>query len=442
LTTFLRDGKVLTKDTLSEVNKWRKTMSKLKVGLGITDITPPLGVEMSGYGYYLNRKCTGVLSNIFSQALVLDDGETRVAIVANDLIGVDKDITAKTRELVGTKTDIPPHNVLLANSHTHAGPATIFLRGCGEVDQPYVEMLIRMMTSAVIMANDALEPVIARLGSSHLDNLSHNRVVAGGPIDPEVGVISFYRADGSPLAFLTNFSAHSVTLGGSNTKISSDYPGAAADIIESVFPNAKMLFLQGSCGDVNPRVRDTNHAGTLFAGEILKNIAISEDMEGITLGVSSKQIELPVIPPDKSEVKRVLDENKPKVEKAQGGELIEARFLTNWAESILKKTEETKLRTEIQAIRIGNVVLACNPSELFTEFALKIKERSPFFTLNVGYANDFIGYIPDKGDFERKGYAAARVPMICDNFPFAVNVGDVLVEEMIRLIDKVKPVSR
>ncbi len=417
-------------------------MSKLKAGSGVADITPPLGVEMSGYGYYLNRRCTGVLSNIFSKALVLDDGETKVAIIANALIGVDKDITARTRELVGTNTGIPPHNVLLANSHTHSGPATIFLRGCGEVDQPYVEMLIRMMASAVIMANDALEPVTARLGRGHLDNLSHNRVVAGGPVDPEVGVISFYREDGKPLAFLTNFSAHSVTLGGSNTKISPDYPGAAADIIESVFPGAKMLFLQGSCGDVNPRVRDTNHAGTLFAGEILKTIAISEEMEYTTLGACSKQIELPVIPPDKSEVKRILDENKPKLEKAQGGELIEARFLTGWAENMtrnfapggLKEPDETKLQTEIQAIRIGNVALACNPSELFTEFALKIKERSPLVTLNVGYANDFIGYIPDKGDFERKGYAAARVPMICDNFPFAVDVGDVLAEEMIGLI--------
>lgn len=411
-------------------------MSKLKAGLGVADITPPLGVEMSGYGYYLNRKCTGVLSNIFSKALVLDDGETKVAVVANDLIGVDKDITARTRELVGAETDIPPHSVLLANSHTHAGPATIFLRGCGEVDQPYVEMLTRMMVSAVIMANDALEPVTSRLGSAHLDNLSHNRVVAGGPIDPEVGVISFYREDGKPLAFLTNFSAHAVTLGGSNTEISPDYPGAAADIIESVFPGAKMLFLQGSCGDVNPRVRDTAHAGTLFAGEILKTIAISEEMEDITLDARSKEIELPVIPPDKSDVKQVLDENKPKLEKAQGGELIEARFLTDWAENMLKKPDETKLKTEIQTIRIGNVVLACNPSELFTEFALKIKERSPFVTLNVGYANDFIGYIPDKGDFERQGYAAARVPLICDNFPFAVDVGDVLVEEMIGIIGK------
>jgi hypothetical protein len=424
-------------------------MSKLQAGLGITTITPPMEVEMSGYGYYLNRRCDGVMADLYSKALVLDDGDTRVAIVANDLIGVDRDITSRMRALVEANTGIPLSNVLLACSHTHSGPATIFLRGCGEVDQPYVEMLIRLMASAVMMANSALEPVTMRVGSGHLDNLSHNRVVQGGPIDPEVGVVSFYRENVSHrskeaalVAVLTNFSCHAVTLGGGNKKISPDFCGVTANIIESVFLGSKMLFLQGSCGDVNPRMRGgTEPTGTLLAGEVLKTLVTSDEVENVTLSAASKLIGLPLIPPDISEVRRTLEVNKAKLEsgKAQGGELIEARFLTDWAESMLTKLSdepETKLTTEIQVIKLGNIVLACNPSELFTEFALKIKQQANMKAFNVGYANDFVGYIPDRGDFERKGYAAARVPLICDNFPFAVDVGDVLVEEMISLIQK------
>jgi len=415
-------------------------MSKLRAGLGITTITPPMGVEMSGYGYYLNRRCDGVMADLYSKALVLDDGNTRVAIVANDIIGVDRDITSRTRALVEANTGIPPEHLLLSCSHTHSGPATIFLRGCGEVDQPYVEMLIRLMASAVMMANSTLEPVTMRVGSGHLDNLSHNRVVQGGPIDPEVGVISFNREDGRLLATLTNFSCHSVTLGGGNTKISPDYCGVTAHIVESIFPGSKMLFLQGSCGDVNPRMRGAPEpAGTLLAGEVLKTIVTSDEVETVTLSAASKLIGLPLVPPDISEVRRTLEVNEAKLESAntQGSELVEARFLTDWAERILKKLSdepEMKLNTEIQVIKLGNIALACNPSELFTEFALKIKQRSKMNTFNVGYANDFVGYIPDRGDFERGGYAAARVPLICDNFLFEVDVGDVLVEEMINLI--------
>ena len=55
----------------------------------------------------------------------------------------------------------------------------------------------------------------------------------------------------------------------------------------------------------------------------------------------------------------------------------------------------------------------------------------------VGYANDFVGYIPDGREFDRKGYAADRVPKICDNFPFARNVGDVLVAESLELAKEV-----
>jgi len=301
-------------------------------------------------------------------------------------------------------------------------------------------MLIRLMASAVIMANSSLEPINMKIGSGQLDNMSHNRVVQGGPVDPEVGVISFYRENGQLLAGLTNFSCHSVTLGGGNTKISPDYCGVTANIIESTFSRAKMLFLQGSCGDVNPQMRGTpEQTGTLLAGEVLKTLVTSDEVENIKLDIFSQDIRLPLIPPDISEVNQTLEVNKAKLENsdASEGELIEAKFLTDWAESMLEKLSdepEMKLTTEIQVIKIGNIALACNPSELFTEFALKIKQRANMKTFNVGYANDFIGYIPDRGDFERKGYAAARVPLICDNFPFAVNVGDVLVDEMISLI--------
>jgi len=89
-------------------------------------------------------------------------------------------------------------------------------------------------------------------------------------------------------------------------------------------------------------------------------------------------------------------------------------------------------------VRIGNVVLLGHPSELFTEFGLGIKKASPAeHTFVVGYANDFVGYIPDRGDFERGGYAAATVPKICDHFPFAPDVGAYLVEASVDLIGEV-----
>ena len=90
----------------------------------MTDITPPLGVELSGYGYYLERQCDGVRDPLYSKALVLDDGKERVVVIANDLIGLDRETVRTIRMRIEKGTGIPPDHVLLACSHTHSGPAT------------------------------------------------------------------------------------------------------------------------------------------------------------------------------------------------------------------------------------------------------------------------------------------------------------------------------
>jgi hypothetical protein len=41
-----------------------KKMDGLKAGLGIANITPPMGVEMLGYGPYLSRKCDGIQDDL------------------------------------------------------------------------------------------------------------------------------------------------------------------------------------------------------------------------------------------------------------------------------------------------------------------------------------------------------------------------------------------
>ena len=65
----------------------------LKAGVAKVDITPSLGVELTGYGLYLNRRSTSIQSRLYSKSLVLSDETNSVAIVANDLIGLDKEMT-------------------------------------------------------------------------------------------------------------------------------------------------------------------------------------------------------------------------------------------------------------------------------------------------------------------------------------------------------------
>jgi len=412
----------------------------IKAGVAKVDITPPVGVELCGYGFYLNRKSTGINDELYSKALVLSDDTRRMAIVANDLIGINKETTETVRKMVTRETEIPGDHVLLACSHTHHGPATVPLYGCGEIDYDYLNLLPKYIAGAVRMANANLRDAKIGAGKGRLENISRNRVEKGGPIDPEVGVIRVDDIQDNPIALLINFSCHPVVMPG-NTLISSDFPGRATSVVETVKKGVTGMFLQGACGDINPVLTNTGNLeqpGVSLAAEALRVGEQIQTTEEAQIAAKTTNIKLPLSVQTAEEVRKVLNENKPKLEAKDEKEQKYGTLYCEWAESVLKKLETGQgpwMETEIQAIQMDDVVLAAEPSEMFVEFCLDVKERSPHKnTFIVGYANDFVGYIPDKEDYERKGYAAALVPIITGNFPFTPDVGKILADAVADLI--------
>ena len=101
--------------------KEEKDMSNLKAGVSEVNITPFLGCPMAGYSGR-ERGSETIGDELCCKALVLYDGETKLAIVTNDLIGVDNVFVRQTRELIEKATGIPGSNVLICASHTHFGP--------------------------------------------------------------------------------------------------------------------------------------------------------------------------------------------------------------------------------------------------------------------------------------------------------------------------------
>jgi len=88
------------------------------------------------------------------------------------------------------------------------------------------------------------------------------------------------------------------------------------------------------------------------------------------------------------------------------------------------ETRPETLEAEIQAMRIGNVYLAANPSELFTSLGLAVREQFAHADLlMLSYSNGSIGYLPDAYDVERKSYAALQSPKFTGQFPFVERSG-------------------
>jgi neutral ceramidase len=418
-------------------------MNGLRAGTGTVDITPPVGVELAGYGVYLGRASTGIMDPLRCRALVLRNEMEAVAIACCDLIGISRDQAERARSAIARRTGIPGSNVLIACSHTHSGPATVWLRGWGEMDGDFVQVLPKYIAGAVIMASENLRPAKLAAGAGRISGLNHNRVDETQPVDEEVGVIQVAGDDGPPIALLFNFSCHAVVNPADNTLISADFPCRAAAAIDRELPGCQAMFLQGQCGDVNPVKAHTGRiteVGEALAGEVLR---VSAGLEGYAanIGCASRTAWLPIDVPEEGKLERMIAENEAILTRSQqNGDPAArswARFRFGHAQkmlAVLRRGALPKLGTETMAMRLGEGLLACHSGELFSCFGMDIKRRAPSApTLVCGYCNDFVGYIPDEADYDRDGYAARTVPQILDNFPFRRDVGAALTDQITAL---------
>ena len=72
----------------------------MRAGFAKTDLTPRVGVELSGFAYYLNRHSIAVRDRIWARAMAIEHGDRRVVVVSNDIIQVDRELTREVRRRV------------------------------------------------------------------------------------------------------------------------------------------------------------------------------------------------------------------------------------------------------------------------------------------------------------------------------------------------------
>ena len=117
-----------------------------------------------------------------------------------------------------------------------------------------------------------------------------------------------------------------------------------------------------------------------------------------------------------------------------------ARFAVEWTDDMLPRLDampET-LDAPVMALRIGDVLVAAHPAELFTSWGLELRRRWANDDLFVlGYSNGSIGYMPDAPEIERGGYAAIQSPKFTGQFPFTAESGPALVDGMLTALEQV-----
>ena len=271
--------------------------ASLHVGLSKVEITPPVGGGTTGYSSA--QPTDGVHDPVEARVVVFKSAETMVGLVVWDLCVFNSPWLHEQREGLGLDV------LLLANTHTHAGP-NLREDTFPSPDAPWRRTVEERTLAAIREAQSNLFEATVLAGVGEIP-LGYNRLVrqAGGyaithfenphrvpfgPIDAEVGVLRINDRVGNVRCVLVNTACHPVVLGPRNRKISADFPGVMRKRVEAKFGEGVMaLFVQGGAGDINPlimaRAADDRSGdfdrvqtvGELLADEVL---AVLERLDG------------------------------------------------------------------------------------------------------------------------------------------------------------------
>lgn len=89
----------------------------LRAGAATSNLTPPLGGGIIG-GFH-PIPSTHIHDELHARCLVLDNGETRLAIVVCDLLGAAREVYDEARRLVTAETGLAGANLFMSSTHTH-----------------------------------------------------------------------------------------------------------------------------------------------------------------------------------------------------------------------------------------------------------------------------------------------------------------------------------
>jgi hypothetical protein len=278
--------------------------AQLRAGLAKVEITPPAkGTPLSGYDARTTPSI-GVLDPLWAKALVFECDGKRMALVSLDIIELPSERIAKeAQQRLGVGL------VLLAASHTHAGPNFSKKRWA---DPALCETIFRQtedrVLEAIEKATQNMFPARLSLAKGEI-TLGYHRLVLQpngrrkplfrnperipiGPVDPTVSIIRVEDSDaGTTRALIVGYACHPVCLAHRNLLISADYPGAMAAKVETALPPALCMFVQGGAGSVNPQFIEektgqpgatTLHKkmGELLADEVLKAVRTARPIKG------------------------------------------------------------------------------------------------------------------------------------------------------------------
>lgn len=363
---------------------------ELKIGWAKVNITPSRPTPMAGYGNRHGKLYESVHDSVYVRTMVIDNGETQVAIVAADLLIIPPTVTQILEQKLTTQ-QVPFDQVFFGATHSHnsvggwgTGISGIFFSG--RYNQQTVNDISDAIFQSIVRAKANLQP--AKISYSEAIDTTdiQNRLVGKeGTIDPEVRSIVVEKEDGQK-AILSSYAAHSTVMQSKNMQLSRDYPGVLVDSLEKSRYDFAM-YMAGAVGSMGP---------------VEKGADDFDEMKNQAYGVQKSIMSKDSIS-EKEKNSNISFLTLPLPLRDASPRLTMNLVLRSW---IFNKAFG-EFSVYVKAIRIGNILMVGMPCDFSGELVAELDAYAKTKGLNLmvtSFNGGYIGYITNDKYFDRDLY--------------------------------------
>lgn len=383
-------------------------------------------------GFHHLRPAQGIHDDIWARVMVLDDGQTRMAIVGLDVIGFLHD------DIVDIRKTLPEHlqidYTIICSTHNHEGPDLVGIWGesifKSGVDPKYMEFVKKQTVTAIARAVANMRQAKLKF-AQNLNDGSNFVMDTRKPQEMDSGIRVIQVIDvetDTTLGSLISWGNHPETLWSRNLLISSDFPHFIRESVENGVRKGDQVLAKGIGGT---SVYISSSVGGLMTTR--PDFPIPDPFTGTQLTgatfekakAQGQQIGLLILNAlNNHEAVEIDKANLNLKAKTISIPLDNNNFRLGFALGVIKHGTIgwMKVRTEVSAFQIGPASFITIPGEIYPEivnggvvsppgqdYAIAPLETPPLrsfmqgkFKFVFGLANDEIGYIIPKSEWDEK----------------------------------------
>ncbi|MCP4640939.1 MAG: hypothetical protein GY851_10920 [bacterium] len=447
----------------------------LHVGASSVSITPDKPVALCGQMH--TRVAREVESEVQANALALEsrDGDQvleQAIFVASGVAYITPDLRTKALEAVGARIpDFDTSKLILSGTHTHTGP--VMLESKYKIPEgvmrpaEFTEFFAVRVADAAEAAWKARKP--ARVGWGLGDAVvgynrrsffedGHGQMYGNisidsfrgieGPTDHAVETLFFWDADDTLIATAVNVVCPAQEVE-SRSAVNADFWHPVREGLKAKYGDDLVVVgWIGAAGDQSPHIRYRKAAedrmrelrGLTRLDEIARRViraweeayegAQKEKFDDVPLVHVVKPIELPRRMVTEQECKDIREE----IARCSKEEKHARRIV--WHEAVLKRYERQQegpldpYIMELHALRLGDVAIATNDFELYTQFGIQMKAKSKALQTFVIQLAGPGTYVPTPVAAKGGGYSA-----VVQSNEVGPEGGQVLVKETVAAVN-------